>query len=55
MALFRIFLGAICCSVWLTDLQAAGPERWARLPEQDGAVEIPAQEWPLRPGPRICL
>lgn len=23
-----------------------------RLPDTDGAVEIPAQEWPLRPGPR---
>src|SRR5438477_1394324 len=52
MSLFRIFLGAVCCSVCLADLQAAGPETWARLPKQDGTVEIPAQEWPLRPGPR---
>lgn len=25
---------------------------WPALPEQNAAVEIPAQEWPLRPGPR---
>ena len=25
---------------------------WPKLPERDGAVMIPAQEWPLRPGPR---
>lgn len=25
---------------------------WPPLPEQNGAVEIPVQEWPLRPGPR---
>ncbi len=27
-------------------------EDWPVLPEQNAAVEIPAQEWPLRPGPR---
>src|SRR5947208_8585568 len=52
MSLFRILLGAVCFSVSLTDLTAAPPEKWPRLPEQDGAVEIPVQEWPLRPGPR---
>ncbi len=25
---------------------------WPALPDQNAAVEIPAQEWPLRPGPR---
>jgi dienelactone hydrolase len=25
---------------------------WPKLPERNGAVIIPAQEWPLRPGPR---
>ena len=25
---------------------------WPKLPEKDGAVEIPALEWPQRPGPR---
>lgn len=25
---------------------------WPALPEIDGAIEIPAQEWPQRPGPR---
>lgn len=27
-------------------------EEWPPLPEKNGAVLIPAQEWPLRPGPR---
>lgn len=27
-------------------------DEWPALPEKDGAVEIPAQEWSLRPGPR---
>src|SRR5690349_9648522 len=27
-------------------------ERTPTLPEKDGTIEIPAQEWPLRPGPR---
>ncbi|MFM9966337.1 MAG: alpha/beta hydrolase family protein [Planctomycetaceae bacterium] len=27
-------------------------EEWPALPEQNALVEIPAQEWPLRPGPR---
>lgn len=30
----------------------AGDATWPGLPEKDNAVEIPAQEWPLRPGPR---
>jgi dienelactone hydrolase len=25
---------------------------WPTFPDVDGAVEVPAQEWPLRPGPR---
>jgi hypothetical protein len=35
-------------SSWLV----ADEPTWPALPEKDGAVEIPAQEWPLRPGPR---
>jgi dienelactone hydrolase len=34
-----------------TPARAAAPARPA-LPDRDGAVELPAQEWPLRPGPR---
>ncbi len=30
----------------------AAEQEWPPLPERDGAVVIPAQEWPLRPGPR---
>ena len=36
----------------LTPEDAAELARWPKLPERDGAVVIPAQEWPLRPGPR---
>ena len=28
-------------------------QEWLQLPDRDGAVEIPAQEWPHRPGPRM--
>lgn len=31
---------------------AAAQDNWPPLPDRDGAVEVPAQEWPLRPGPR---
>lgn len=31
---------------------AAWGETWPELPDRNGAVEVPAQEWPLRPGPR---
>ena len=38
--------------VFVTPVAAAAEPHWPPLPEQDGAAEIPAQEWPLRPGPR---
>lgn len=37
---------------FFTSLAAAADAVWPRLPERDGVVEIPAQEWPARPGPR---
>ena len=37
--------------VWLIGVSAFS-EDWPPLPDQNGAVEIPAQEWPLRPGAR---
>ncbi len=33
-------------------LSIALSQEWPVLPEQSGAVQIPAQEWPQRPGPR---
>lgn len=33
-------------------ISAAKADEWPVLPDKDGAVEIPAQEWSLRPGPR---
>lgn len=46
-----------CLLVLLTLSQAAAQlcvaaERWPSLPAENSAVMIPAQEWPLRPGPR---
>ena len=37
--------------VLLSSLSASAAD-WPALPETDQAVEIPAQEWPRRPGPR---
>ncbi|MCX7426641.1 MAG: DUF2920 family protein [Planctomycetia bacterium] len=36
----------------LTGLGHSAEESWPGLPDDDGAVSIPAQEWPLAPGPR---
>ncbi len=33
-------------------ISPANADEWPALPSKDGAVEIPAQEWSLRPGPR---
>lgn len=46
-------LGCLLASaLWLPDLACARGETWPTLPAMDGAMEVPAQEWPLRPGPR---
>lgn len=44
--LFAIFFATLVASF-------AQADDWPRLPEQNAAVEIPAQEWSLRPGPRL--
>lgn len=36
----------------LLSASSRGADEWPALPDVDGAVLIPAQEWPLRPGPR---
>jgi dienelactone hydrolase len=38
-------------SIFQSASRAADAE-WPRLPEKDGAIMIPAQEWPFRQGPR---
>lgn len=42
---------------WLIGILLAGAtsatETWPALPETDGLVVLPAQEWPLQPGPRM--
>lgn len=44
-----IFL-AVVSLLWNMPLSAA--ETWPDLPATNGTVQIPAQEWPLKPGPR---
>lgn len=38
--------------ILLTGSSCFCEDSWPGLPDRDGAVELPAQEWPLRPGPR---
>ncbi len=48
-----INLAAIRLGILLSVAHAALPaDQWPDLPAQNASVEIPAQEWPLRPGPR---
>lgn len=44
--------GPVTVVVVLLSAAASAANDWPALPEQNAAVEIPAQEWPLRPGPR---
>lgn len=37
---------------WIGEQQQTRPNAWPDLPAANGAVLIPAQEWPQRPGPR---
>ena len=39
-------------SMALLAIPALHAEDWPQLPWHNAAVELPAQEWPLRPGPR---
>lgn len=44
---------AVLCVLALAAEPARGADApWPALPDKDGAVTIPAQEWPLRPGAR---
>ena len=45
-----LFMGAPLPWPGLASLPAAEP--WPDLPKQNDRVELPAQQWPLRPGPR---
>ena len=50
-----IAIGLVCgCSAWVSAADPARQpsEQWPTLPKTDDTVEIPAQEWPARPGPR---
>lgn len=44
-----VMVATVACSFSNAPTIAQG---WPALPEADGALEIPAQEWPQRPGPR---
>jgi pimeloyl-ACP methyl ester carboxylesterase len=45
---------AFVCLCLFTSIGFVGAEEpaWPELPDKDAAVMIPAQEWPLKPGPR---
>ena len=43
---------AVLAVLYLTWSSSTIAEDWPRLPEGNGAVSIPAQEWSLHPGPR---
>jgi hypothetical protein len=46
-------LSIVVAMIVLQLVSSAGAEdAWPELPARNGAVQIPAQEWPLRPGPR---
>ncbi len=50
-----VFMITFCLAFVLLPVALALPAAepaWPKLPARDGAVMIPAQEWPLRPGPR---
>lgn len=42
----------VASGLWLLAREADSADTWPALPERNGAVVIPAQVWPLRPGPR---
>ncbi len=47
------WLIAFALSVAFPRSVGAAEPAWPAMPEKDGAVEIPAQEWPARPGTRM--
>ncbi len=47
-----VLLAMLATLVGLVLPAMAMGQDWPALPEIDGAIEIPAQEWPQRPGPR---
>jgi dienelactone hydrolase len=42
----------LCVCVILLLTASARAQEWPALPAADGAIEVPAQEWPMRPGER---
>src|ERR1043166_5641847 len=53
MADYKTFLPVVVfVAVLAPAVRAQQTESWPALPAKDGAVELPAQEWPLRPGDR---
>lgn len=45
-------MGLIALTIATTAMSVHAAESWPSLPDRNGAVELPAQEWPQRPGPR---
>ncbi|MFN0056037.1 MAG: alpha/beta hydrolase family protein [Planctomycetales bacterium] len=49
---FRLLIVAVLPVLLGLNSNAWGADLWPALPEADDVVALPAQEWPLRPGPR---
>ena len=48
-----LLCGVTCLALLLIGLPAVADDRpWPALPDNNGAAELPAQEWPFQPGPR---
>ncbi len=50
MQLKQALAPATIVLLWIVPLFAA--DQWPELPAANGSVQIPVQEWPLKPGPR---
>lgn len=47
-----VLLTCVCAVLFLAALHSVAAADWPELPEKNAALEIPAQEWPQKPGPR---
>lgn len=50
--MFRLAVMALVADCLLWNMPLIAEETWPTLPATNGTVQIPAQEWPLKPGPR---
>ncbi len=54
VAVHRFFVVALASAFFLVEAPSLSAEdSWPELPVKNATVSIPAQEWPLKPGPRM--